>query len=220
MQQITLLMLVFLAQTGVSAGESKTAVLSGGCFWCMEAAFQELKGVHDVVSGFTGGVVDNPTYDGNHDGHYEAVRISYDPNIISYQVILDHFWVNIDPFDRRGQFCDKGLSYRSAIFVENESERRLAEASMRAVAKRFPELEVVTPILKRKRFYPVDEYHQDYYIKNPISYRYYRAGCRRDQRLKQIWGKDGALDLNADRREDADDSSWLSNALRRLFGSG
>ena len=170
------------------------AVFAGGCFWCMESDFEKLAGVTDVISGFTGGTLENPTYRGNHAGHYEAVEITYDPEQVSYKELLDHFWVNIDPFDARGQFCDKGHSYLSAIFVANEKERKLAEESRQKVVERFPDQEVVTPILAASIFYPIkgDEiHHQDYYKNNPIRYKYYRWNCGRDQRLKEIWGLGG-----------------------------
>ena len=166
-------------------------VLAGGCFWCMESDFEKLEGVTDVISGFTGGTLKNPTYNGNHDGHYEAVEITYDPNKISYNELLDYYWVNIDPFDDRGQFCDKGSSYLSAIFVANEKEQKIAEQSKRQVAAQFPDNKVVTPILDASVFYPIkgkESYHQDYYKNNPIRYKAYRWNCGRDKRLKAIWG--------------------------------
>ncbi len=167
------------------------AVFAGGCFWCMESDFEKLPGVTDVISGFTGGTLKNPTYNGDHTGHYEAVEVSYDPAQVSYQELLDHYWVNIDPFDARGQFCDKGFSYLSAIFVANDEERQLAEASKRGVEARFPQDKVVTPILDASVFYPIkgnESYHQDYYKKNPLRYKYYRWNCGRDQRLEALWG--------------------------------
>ena len=169
---------------------AEKAVFAGGCFWCVEALYQEQEGVSRVISGFTGGTLRNPTYSGNHRGHYEAVEVTYDPSIISYQDLLDLYWVNIDPFDNKGQFCDKGPSYRAAIFVQNEEERTLAVASKEKVMARFEGETVYTEILSTKRFYPVEKYHQDYYKKNPIRYKFYRSGCRRDQRLEQIWGDD------------------------------
>ncbi len=177
-----------LLHTPVALAEK--AVFAGGCFWCVEALYQEQAGVSDVVSGFTGGTLKNPTYNGNHRGHYEAVRVTYDPSIITYQDLLDLYWVNIDPFDNKGQFCDKGPSYRAAIFVQNEKERALAVASKEKVMARFGGETVHTEILSTKRFYPVERFHQDYYKKNPIRYKFYRSGCRRDQRLEQIWGDD------------------------------
>ena len=169
---------------------AEKAVFAGGCFWCVESLYQEQEGVSEVVSGFTGGTLRNPTYSGNHRGHHEAVEVTYDPSVISYQDLLDLYWVNIDPFDNRGQFCDKGPSYRAAIFVGNEEERSLAEASKEKVEARFDSETVFTEILGTKKFYPVEKSHQDYYKKNPIRYRFYRSGCRRDDRLEQIWGDD------------------------------
>ncbi|MBA6297124.1 peptide-methionine (S)-S-oxide reductase MsrA [Colwellia sp. MB02u-9] len=174
-----------------SFANADKAILAGGCFWCMESDFEKLPGVTDVVSGFTGGKIKNPTYQGDHRGHYEAVEITYDPDKVSYQNILDHYWVNIDPFDARGQFCDKGPSYLSAIFVANEQERTLAEQSKKAVIAAFPNQAVVTPILTTSTFYPIkgnESYHQDFYKNSPIRYNAYRWGCGRDQRLKEIWG--------------------------------
>ncbi|MGJ8689747.1 MAG: peptide-methionine (S)-S-oxide reductase MsrA [Gammaproteobacteria bacterium] len=168
-----------------------TTILAGGCFWCMESDFEKLEGVTDVISGFTGGTIENPTYNGNHQGHYEAVEISYDPNKVSYKELLDYYWVNIDPFDARGQFCDKGPSYLSAIFVANKEEREIAEQTKVVVENKFPTQKVVTPILNAAVFYPIkgdESYHQDYYKKSPIRYNAYRWGCRRDARLTEIWG--------------------------------
>ncbi|MCP8689189.1 peptide-methionine (S)-S-oxide reductase MsrA [Marinobacterium sedimentorum] len=181
--------LALLGALQPSAVLADKAIFAGGCFWCMEQAFQPQTGVTDVVSGFTGGTLENPVYDGNHDGHYEAIEITYDPKLISYQQLLDLYWVNVDPFDSRGQFCDKGPSYLSAIFVLDDSQRALAEASRQQVVNEFADSTVVTPVLDATRFYPVVEGHQDYYIKNPIRYRYYKAACRRVSRLQDIWGE-------------------------------
>jgi len=176
---------------GSSSVMADKAILAGGCFWCMESDFEKLPGVTDVVSGFTGGTLKNPTYNGDHTGHYEAVEITYDADKVSYQALLDHYWVNIDPFDARGQFCDKGPSYLSAIFVANDKERAIAEQSKKAVVEEFSDQKVVTPILPVSTFYPItgkESYHQDYYKNNPVRYKYYRWNCGRDQRLKEIWG--------------------------------
>ena len=167
------------------------AVLAGGCFWCMESDYEKLDGVSEVVSGFTGGSHPDPTYKGDHSGHYEAVEITYDPEIVDYQGILDHFWVNHDPFDARGQFCDKGPSYLAAIFVADDAELAIAEKSRQQVVEMFPDQVVVTPILPQTTFFPIkgdESYHQDYYKKSPVRYKYYRWGCGRDQRLTEIWG--------------------------------
>src|SRR6056297_853501 len=198
---ITLVALVGMAFAGtmdkkeemMSMDKTMTAkaVFAGGCFWCMESDFEKLEGVTDVVSGFTGGTMKNPTYNGNHSGHYEAVEITYDPAKVSYQQLLDHYWVNIDPFDDGGQFCDRGHSYLAAIFVADEVQRKSAEASKREVVRMFPDQAVITPILAASTFYPIkgeESYHQDFYKKSPVRYKYYRWGCGRDQRLKEIWG--------------------------------
>jgi peptide-methionine (S)-S-oxide reductase len=174
-----------------SAAFAEKAYLAGGCFWCMESDFEKLEGVSEVISGFTGGTLQNPTYNGNHEGHYEAVEIIYDPKVISYQALLDHYWVSIDPFDAAGQFCDKGPSYRTAIFVSTPEERRIAEASKAAIARQFPDRNLATLILDAGTFWPIqgdESYHQDYYKNNPVRYKFYRWNCGRDQRLKEIWG--------------------------------
>ena len=177
----------------VSNAAAEKAVFAGGCFWCMESDFEKLegKGVTDVVSGFTGGALKNPTYNGDHTGHYESVEVTYDPAKISYQDLLDYYWIHIDPFDDKGQFCDKGHSYLSAIFVANDNERKLAEQSRQKVAEQFPDKKIVTAILNASEFYPIkgdESYHQDYYKNNPIRYKFYRYRCGRDSRLQEIWG--------------------------------
>ncbi len=192
--KLTFLLLPILLFSATMASANKAtdkAILAGGCFWCMESDFEKLEGVIDVVSGFTGGTFKNPTYNGNHTGHYEAVEITYDPDKLSYNQILDHFWVNIDPFDAKGQFCDKGPSYLSAIFVANEKEKMIAEQSKKKIAGKFPNKKIVTPILDASIFYPIkgkESYHQDYYKKYPFRYKTYRWNCGRDKRLKAIWG--------------------------------
>ncbi len=173
------------------AASAEKAVFAGGCFWCMEADFQDMDGVLDAVSGFIGGSAPNPTYNGNHEGHYEAVEVTFDPEIVSYQELLDRYWVNIDPFDARGQFCDKGSSYLAAIFVAGDEQRELAEKSFVEVENEFSTMKVVTKILSATTFYPIkgrEIAHQDYYINHSIRYKFYRTSCGRDRRLKQIWG--------------------------------
>ncbi|HEY6130432.1 MAG TPA: peptide-methionine (S)-S-oxide reductase MsrA [Halioglobus sp.] len=189
MRYTTPLIIVLFSMISLARADSSTAMFAGGCFWCMETAYQELAGVTQAVSGFTGGTLKNPTYSGNHQGHFEAVEVTYDPSVVSYQDLLDLFWRNVDPFDNTGQFCDKGHSYRSAIFPANPSERALAEQSKAAVAAHFGGNAVYTEIRDATTFWPVEEYHQDYYLKNPIRYKYYRWNCGRDQRLQQLWGK-------------------------------
>lgn len=191
MQTLRILVLLVLLLTGTGSALAAKAILAGGCFWCMEADFEKLPGVTGVVSGFTGGTLPDPTYNGNHEGHYEAVEITYDPQRVSYRQLLDHYWVNIDPFDGGGQFCDRGHSYKSAIFVASDSERAIAEETKRQIAARFPRQTVVTPVLAATAFYPIagaESYHQDFYKHNPVRYKLYRWNCGRDQRLKEIWG--------------------------------
>ena len=175
----------------VSGAAADQAVFAGGCFWCMEADFEKLHGVSDVISGFAGGTLKNPTYNGDHTGHYESVQVTYDPKQVSYQQLLDYYWVHIDPFDPDGQFCDKGHAYRTVIFVANDRERQLAEASRQKVQAQFPNQKVTTQILAATTFWPIkgdESYHQDYYKKNPVRYKFYRYTCGRDQRLQEIWG--------------------------------
>jgi len=175
----------------IPVASAASTVLAGGCFWCMESDFEKVDGVTDVISGFTGGKLKNPTYNGRHDGHYEAVKITYDPNKINYTALLALYWISIDPFDEQGQFCDKGHSYLSAIFVANETEKKIAEQSLQNISRQFPNKKVITPILSASTFYPIkgdESYHQDFYKNNPVRYKYYRWNCGRDQRLKEIWG--------------------------------
>ena len=182
----------------VATAQADKAIFAGGCFWCMESDFEKLDGVTDVISGFTGGTIKNPTYNGDHTGHFEAVEVTYDPAKISYQGLLDYYWVHIDPFDPHGQFCDKGPSYKSAIFVAGEQERQLAEQSRQKVQAMFPDQKVVTAILPVSTFYPIKgeegEHHQDYYKKNPVRYHFYRYTCGRDQRVHEIWGDRTSLE--------------------------
>ncbi len=170
-----------------SMAMADTAVFAGGCFWCMESAFQEVPGVTDVVSGFSGGSKPNPSYQGDHSGHYEAILVSYDPDLISYESLLELYWRIVDPLDSGGQFCDRGESYRTVIFVAGAGEEQMALASRERVMEKLGG-PVVTEILPRSEFYLVDEGHQDYYQKNPLRYKYYRYNCGRDQRLEELWG--------------------------------
>lgn len=168
------------------AGESKTAIFAGGCFWCVEDAFDKVDGVTETVSGYAGGTMADPTY-GNHEGYVEALKVTYDPSKVTYAQLLDNYWHNIDPFDPSGQFCDKGPAYRTVVFVSNDEENALAEKTKQEIAKRF-EKSVVTEIRPTTTFYAAEEYHQDYHEKNPVSYKYYKWGCGRAQRLAEIWG--------------------------------
>jgi peptide-methionine (S)-S-oxide reductase len=170
-----------------------TAIFAGGCFWCMEPPFDALAGVTATTSGFTGGHKVNPSYtevSSGGTGHVEAIQISYDPTQVSYQQLLDVYWRNIDPLDGDGQFCDRGHEYLSAIFYQNEAQKKLAEQSKAAVEKRLGHT-VTTAIRRAAPFYAAEDYHQDYYRKNPVRYKYYRYSCGRDQRLEELWGTQG-----------------------------
>ena len=168
----------------------EVATFAGGCFWCVEEAFDEVEGVAATVSGYTGGDIADPSYrqvsEGG-TGHYEAVNVFFDPDVVSYAEVLETFWRNVDPTDGGGQFCDRGDQYRSAIFVRNSRQRALAEASRRELedTRSFP---IVTEILPATTFWPAEEYHQDYYRKNPVRYRFYKFNCGRKARLEEVWG--------------------------------
>jgi len=171
---------------------SASAVFAGGCFWCMQPPFDALDGVLSTTAGFTGGSVADPGYDqvsAGGTGHLEAVRVVYDPRRVGYAKLLEVYWRNVDPLDASGQFCDRGPQYESAVFVRDPEQSRLAEASKRAIAARL-DRPVATAIREAARFYPAEEYHQGYYRKNPIRYRFYRARCGRDARLQALWGED------------------------------
>ena len=179
------------AGQGASSPQQQIATFAGGCFWCVEADFDKVPGVISTTSGYTGGQVANPSYEQvsrGGTGHTEAVEIAFDPSKVSYQKLLDVFWHNIDPFAKDYQFCDHGRQYRSAIFYHDDEQRRLAEASKAEVAKHF-EHSIATEIVPAGPFYKAEEYHQDYYLKNPIRYKFYRFNCGRDARLEALWGK-------------------------------
>jgi peptide-methionine (S)-S-oxide reductase len=189
--------LAALGAAPAPAQERAKATFAGGCFWCMEPPFDKLDGVISTTSGYTGGRKANPTYEevsAGTTGHTEAVEIVYDPRKVTYARLLEVFWRNIDPSTADRQFCDVGSQYRAAIFYHDEAQRRLAEQSKQAVAQRLRH-PIVTEVQPAAPFYVAEDYHQDYYKKNPIRYRYYRTGCGRDQRLEQIWGKDPELSL-------------------------
>lgn len=200
--QLTLLTVLALgAAAGASAADPAgeetlaTATFAAGCFWCVEEAFDKVEGVVETTSGFTGGGVADPTYDQvstGATGHTEAVRVRYDPSAVEYETLLDTFWRNVDPTDAGGQFCDRGDQYRSGIFVHSERQRELAAASKREL-QNGPDAPapIVTPIEDAGSFYPAEEYHQNYYRKNPLRYRYYKNACGRADRLEALWGKKG-----------------------------
>ena len=197
------ILLGYAAQCGTAQAQStETAIVAGGCFWCVEADFEKVRGVQEVVSGYTGGTTRNPTYrqvTGGGTGHYEAVEITYDPSVITYAQIIDLFLRSVDPTDAGGQFCDRGESYRTAIFADGAEERGIAEAAI-AEAERLLGQDIVTPVLDEARFYVAEEYHQDYYKSDDIiltrfgprskemAYRLYREACGRDARVRQLWG--------------------------------
>jgi peptide methionine sulfoxide reductase msrA/msrB len=182
--------------------KTASAVFAGGCFWCTESDFEKVKGVIEVISGYTGGRVKNPTYkqvSAGGTGHIESVKVIYDPSKVSYEQLLDYFWRHVDPTDPGGQFVDRGSQYRSAIFYANDTEKRLAEKSKQrlAASERFNK-PIVTDILPLGEFYPAEDYHQNYYKRNPIRYHYYRYGSGRDQFLKKTWA-----DEKTDTKKDA-----------------
>jgi peptide-methionine (S)-S-oxide reductase len=178
-------------QAAVAAtSTTRTAVFAGGCFWCMEKPFDALPGVTSTTAGYSGGRTVNPSYEevsSGGTGHIEVVQITYDAARVSYAKLLDVFWRNVDPFDGGGQFCDRGSQYRAAVFVANEEERRAAAASKLALEQRFGR-KLATTIESAAPFYAAEDYHQNYYEKNPLRYRYYRGGCGRDRRLEAVWG--------------------------------
>lgn len=169
------------------------ATFAGGCFWCMEPPYDKLAGVISTTSGYIGGQKPNPTYEevsSGRTGHTEAVQVVYDPKKVSYEKLLDVFWHNIDPTVKDQQFCDIGSQYRTGIFYHDDEQKRLAEASKAALDKSKPfKASIVTELTRAGEFYPAEEYHQDYYLKNPVRYKFYRNGCGRDARLQQIWGR-------------------------------
>jgi peptide-methionine (S)-S-oxide reductase len=191
-----LMLAVFASRAAVAATEEGLAVatFAGGCFWCVESDFDKVPGVVETISGYTGGTVENPTYrqvTKGGTGHREAVQIRYDPDQVSYERLLHIFWRSVDPTDGGGQFCDRGESYQTAIFVGNEEEQHLAETSREMLQESMVlDAPVVTPIELAGGFYPAEDYHQDYYTKNPVRYRLYRFSCGRDSRVRQVWGSE------------------------------
>jgi len=180
--------------TGASSNQSATAIFAGGCFWCLEADFDKLPGVLSTESGYAGGTLRNPTYDQvsrGGTGHAESVRVTYDPAQVQYEKLLDYFWHHVDPTVKDRQFCDIGNQYRTAIFYQNDMQRRAALTSKAAFEKTGRFARIYTEIAPAGVFYPAEEYHQDYYKKNPIRYKYYRTSCGRDARVNEVWGERG-----------------------------
>lgn len=190
----SILLNIAIASTALTSTErasTETAVFGGGCFWCMEGPFDKLEGVISTISGYTGGHQENPNYrdvSSGRSGHVEVVEISYDPKVISYEQLLKVYWVNVDPLNKNGQFCDRGSQYLSAIFYLNEDQRKSAEKSLEEL-KQSDVLKgkIATTIRPSSTFYPAEDYHQNYYINNSLSYKYYRYRCGRDARLKELW---------------------------------
>jgi peptide-methionine (S)-S-oxide reductase len=170
------------------------ATFAGGCFWCVESDFDKIDGVISTTSGYSGGKTANPNYESvssNTTGHYEVVEIAFDPKKVSYATLVEYFWRTVDPTDKNGQFCDKGSSYRTAIFAHDAEQLKVAKASLEALEKSKPfKAPIVTQIQTASAFTRAEEYHQDYYKKNPVRYKYYRTSCGRDGRLKELWGAD------------------------------
>ncbi len=179
------------AKSALPANAAK-AVFAGGCFWCVESDFDKVPGVLSTTSGYTGGTTVNPTYEqvsAKVTGHAEVVEIVYDPQKVTYERLVEYFWHTIDPTTKDRQFCDSGTPYRSAIFAQDAGQLKIAQASKAALEKSKPFKDpIVTEIVLGTKFYPAEDYHQDYYLKNPVRYNYYRTGCGRDARLKDLWG--------------------------------
>lgn len=190
---LTLAALVTFAATPLAAREEAHAVFAGGCFWCVEADFDKVEGVLETTSGYTGGEVAEPTYQevvAGGTGHREAVRIAFDPGVVTYEELLTAFWHSVDPTDGGGQFCDRGFSYTTAIFALTPAQRRAAEASKDEVRKDLAVAAgIETPIRDAGPFYPAEDYHQDYYEKNPARYQFYRWSCGRNDRVREVWGE-------------------------------
>jgi peptide-methionine (S)-S-oxide reductase len=200
-------LMIALMTTGAAHADTAKAVVAGGCFWCVESDFERVPGVIEAISGFAGGSVDNPTYEqvtGGGTGHYEAVEITYDPAVLSYEQLLSLFVRSVDVTDAGGQFCDRGDSYRTAIFVSNAEEKGIAEAVLATAADDLGQA-VVTPVLSAETFWPADAYHQDYYKQNDLvltrrgpktkanAYKFYRESCGRDARVSELWGAGAAF---------------------------
>jgi len=193
LRAVPVALLVLGATTARAANDDlATAIFAGGCFWCMEPPYDETDGVKSTTSGYLGGHVADPSYEqvtGGDTGHAEAVKIVYDPGVVGYEQLLHVFWRNVDPLTANRQFCDQGSQYRTAIFYVNDRQKTLAEQSLKDMAARFDQ-PVVTEINPAGTFYPAEDYHQNYYEKNPLRYKFYRYGCGRDARLEELWGDD------------------------------
>tara|TARA_Y100001970_G_scaffold289143_1_gene418555 strand:+ start:2952 stop:3524 length:573 start_codon:yes stop_codon:yes gene_type:complete len=188
-KKIVLILFLLLQIKNLSAKDFDKVYFAGGCFWCMEEAFDQVYGVIKTNSGYSGGHLKNPKYEDvvkNNTGHYETLEITYDKNKTSFSKLLDVYWANIDPFDKNGQFCDKGESYKSVIFFENEKHKKIILKSIHQIENKFKR-EVVTYVKRFDKFYIAEDYHQDYYEKNFIRYLLYKKGCQREETLNRIW---------------------------------
>jgi peptide-methionine (S)-S-oxide reductase len=186
------MLVLFVLIPVAASAETATAIFAAGCFWCAEDAFEKVPGVTNVISGYTGGTVKNPSYEqvsAGGTGHYESIKVYYDTTKTTYAKLLDVFWKNEDPVDADGQFCDKGQQYRAVIFYANPEQKKLAEVSKQALIKSGKFTTIATEILPAQEFYPAEDYHQNYATKNPVRYHYYRYRCGRDQRLQEVWGE-------------------------------
>lgn len=173
------------------SNNTEKATFAGGCFWCLQKPFDHVEGVVKTTVGYTHGKTKNPTYkqvSSGTTGHIESIQVEFDPTVVTYEDLLNVFWVNIDPFDKGGQFCDRGYQYTTAIFTHSDAQRKAAEESLKSLQPRFNET-IVTPIHDATAFYDAEVYHQKYYEKNPVRYKYYRWNCGRDKRLEEVWGK-------------------------------
>ena len=190
MKKIFFCLIFFIFTTNVYSKNAQKVYFAGGCFWCMEESFDKVEGVIKTVSGYSGGHVRNPKYKDvikNNTGHYETLEITYDPNSINFKKLLEIYWINIDPFDAEGQFCDKGESYKSVIFFKNSLQKEVINNSIKNIENKFNR-KVVTYVKEFKEFYEAETYHQDYYEKNFIRYLMYKKGCQREEILDKIWG--------------------------------
>ncbi len=188
--QVLLFSLALFGASHGPAQETETAIFAGGCFWCVESDFDTVKGVISTTSGYTGGNTESPTYKNHHQGrHREAVEIVFDPSVVSYEQLVETFWRSVNPTDDGGQFCDRGHSYTTAIYATSDEQTEIAQASKSAIVESGTLKEpVVTPIEPAVEFWPAETYHQDYYQKNPLRYKFYRNSCGRDKQVKKVWG--------------------------------
>ena len=187
---ISILFQILIISPITAFASSQEAIFAGGCFWCLEHDLEKLDGVISAVSGYSGGDITNPTYK-NHDGHQEVVKVTFNSDIISYKDLLNNYWINIDPYDDNGQFCDRGNSYKPIIFTSNEEQAQEAKKSKESIslALNVPKDRLKVEILDSKNFWIAEKYHQDYAVKNPLKYNFYRTSCGRDNRLKKVWGE-------------------------------